>query len=74
MTWEHLYVALSRIRKKDDMRLLLRLGDRSTMRYISNLHKNKAIDSFFKGYSCNSTEAVSWNPDMAAKAAGFALE
>ena len=37
--WEGLYVALSRVRKKDDIRLLLRFNDRSTMDYIINLEK-----------------------------------
>ena len=73
MTWEHLYVALSRVRQKNDIRLLLRLGDRSTMKYITNLHKNKKIDSFFKGYLYDNQGAVSWEPLLAASAAGFAL-
>ena len=74
MTWEHLYVALSRIRKKDDMRLLLRLGDRSSMKYISSLHKNKTIECFFKGYSLSNHKGVKWNPMLAASAAGFSQD
>ena len=74
MTWEHLYVALSRIRKKDDMRLLLRLGDRSSMKYISSLRKNKTIECFFKGYSLSNHKGVKWDPKMAASAAGFSFD
>ena len=50
LKWEGLYVALSRVRKKDDIRLLLRFNDRSTMNYIINLEKNKFIKCFFDGY------------------------
>ena len=50
MSWEGLYVALSRVKFKDDIRLLLRNGDRSTMEYIKELRKNDYIKSFFKGY------------------------
>ena len=71
MTWEHLYVALSRIRKKDDIRLLLKLGNRSTMNYISKLNKNKAIDEFFKGYSFHNQVVALWDPILVATAAGF---
>ena len=50
MTWEGLYVALSRVRFSDDIRLLVRRGDRTTMNYITQLKKNQSIKSFFKGY------------------------
>ena len=50
LRWEGLYVALSRVRKKDDIRLLLRFNDRSTMDYIINLEKNHFIKCFFDGY------------------------
>lgn len=50
MSWEGLYVALSRVKFRDDIRLLLRNGDRSTMGYIKGLRKNDYIKSFFKGY------------------------
>ena len=43
-------MALSRVRVKDDVRLLLRNGDRSTMNYIKDLKKNDMVKSFFKGY------------------------
>jgi len=50
MTWESLYVALSRVRRKDHIRLLLKHGDRSTMDYIRNMKKHPLVKSFFKGY------------------------
>ena len=83
MTWEHLYVALSRVRLKDDVRLLLRNGDRSTMNYIRELEKNKTVKSFFKGYisidgSANGSRGViegstlmKWDPQKASEAAGY---
>jgi hypothetical protein len=71
MTWEHLYVALSRIRKKNDMRLLLKLSDRSTIEYISKLQKNQKVHDFFKGYQHNTRAPVLWNSKLAALAAGF---
>jgi len=50
MTWESLYVALSRVRRKDHIRLLLKHGDRSTMNYIGDMKKHPLVKSFFKGY------------------------
>ena len=50
MTWEGLYVALSRVKFRNDIRLLLRNGDRSTIEYIFGLKRNKEIQSFFDGY------------------------
>ena len=64
-------MALSRIRKKNDMRLLLKLRDRSTMEYISKLKKNQTVHNFFKGYQHNSQAPVLWNSNLAALAAGF---
>jgi hypothetical protein len=48
MSWEGLYVALSRVKFRDDIRLFLR--NRSTMGYIKSLRKNDYIKSFLKGY------------------------
>ena len=45
------YVALSRVRLKEDIRLLLLWGsDRSKMPYIAHLEKNSFIKSYFRGY------------------------
>jgi len=43
MTWEGLYVALSRVKYRDHIRLAIKRNDRSTMQYISNLEKDKYI-------------------------------
>ena len=71
------------MRLKDDVRLLLRNGDRSSMDYIRELKKNRFIKSFFKGYvTVSATEEVSrgnvegsalmkWDPHRASKAAGY---
>ena len=85
--WEGLYVALSRVKFKDDIRLLLRNGDRSTMAYIEKLKKNKMVKSFFKGYvpitahDNRSQENVDrslglmrWDCMQASKDAGFIVE
>ena len=44
MKWEGLYVALSQVRFRNDVRLLLKCGDRSTMDYIIHLNKNAFIN------------------------------
>mgnify|MGYP000914187534 CR=1 FL=1 len=82
ITWEGLYVALSRVKLRDDVRLLLRNGDRSTMKYISKLEKNSSVKAYFKGYvpkTCHQNSNVfhpnqvpmSWNASLALEAAGF---
>jgi hypothetical protein len=77
--WEGLYVALSQVRLKDDIRLLLRIRDRSTMEYIMDLKKNRLVKCFFKGYTATSSEEnetngltiTKWNSKKASKEAGF---
>lgn len=76
--WEGLYVALSRVKFKEDVRLLLRNGDRSTIAYIQDLEKNTLVKSFFKGYVPETSEngentkgLMKWNSEKASKAAGF---
>ena len=72
MSWEHLYVALSRVRIRDDIRLLLKLNDRTTMSYVKGLSKNNDIKNFFKGYNYPEgvqTEPILWNEEMASNAA-----
>ncbi|KAL7552147.1 hypothetical protein ACHAWF_015363 [Thalassiosira exigua] len=85
LTWEGLYVALSRVRHKDDIRLLLRFDDRSTMEYIANLKKNKFVKSYFDGYRAeritleglrginddNGIMPERWSGKMASISAGF---
>ena len=43
-------MALSRVKFKGDICLLLKGGDRSTMDYIENLAKNARVQTFFDGY------------------------
>ena len=76
--WEGLYVALSRVKFRDDVRLLLRNGDRSTMACIEDLEKNPMVKSFFRGYIPytselygNSPGLLKWDSMKAARAAGF---
>ena len=75
MTWEGLYVALSRVKYSDHIRLAIKRNDRSTMRYISDLEKNKYTDWFFRGYgrADDVRDGVerSWNRSRARKAAMF---
>ena len=87
LKWEGLYVALSRVWKKDDIRLLLRFNDRSTMDYIINLEKNKFIKCFFDGYKTDQTilrrvdssincdeyqcQPMKWSGKKASTSAGF---
>ena len=75
MTWEGLYVALSRVKYSDHIRLAIKRNDRSTLRYISNLEKNKYTDWFFRGYgrADDVRDGVerSWNRSRARKAAMF---
>ena len=60
-------MALSRVKFKNDIRLLLKSGDRSTMNYISTLTKNERIQNFFDGYEGDMP--MTWNEDKAAKSA-----
>ena len=62
-------MALSRVKFKDDIRLLLKFGDRSTMDYIKNLTKNARVQSFFDGYEGDMP--MTWNKQRAAEGAGI---
>jgi len=50
ITWEDLFVSLSRVRKGDHMRLLIKRNDWCTVSYVSDLRRNKYTDLFFGGY------------------------
>ena len=68
---------------KDDVRLLLRNGDRSSMGYIKELKKNRLIKSFFEGYvtvsatgdvargNVEGSTLMKWDPHRAFQAAGY---
>lgn len=72
MTWEGLYVALSRVKYSDHIRLAIKNDDRSTLSYIENLSKNKYTDWFFRGFEhVSSMKEMNWNRSKAREAAGF---
>jgi len=75
MTWEGLYVALSRVKFSDHIRLAVKNNDRSTLRYVEQLAKNKYTDWFFRGFEYISTgKEMNWNRSKARNAAGFKQE
>ena len=73
MSYEALYVALSRVKTKDGIRLLL-TGDSpwETLDYISALRPNKKVQAFFQGYVPANDDiqdgAMVWNADLAYQA------
>ena len=73
MTWEGLYVALSRVKYRDHIRLAIKRNDRSTMQYISNLEKDKYTRLFFLGYGPEGDHGIErgWDRTRARKAANF---
>ena len=62
-------MALSRVKFKGDIRLLLKGGDRSTMDYIENLAKNARVQTFFDGYEGDML--MTWNEQRAVESAGI---
>ena len=62
-------MALSRVKFRGDIRLLLKGGDRSTMDYIENLAKNARVQTFFDDYE--GYMPVTWNEQRAAESAGI---
>ena len=57
--------------KTNDIRLSLKLSDRSTREYISKLQKNQKIHNFVNGYQHNTQALVLWNRLLAVLAVGF---
>ena len=56
------------------MRLLLRMNDQNTLNYISNFKKDEYTAHYFQGFPKTPNGGISyWNEDLAAQAAGFAL-
>ena len=70
-------MALSRVKLSNDIRLLVRMNDRSSMNYIKELRKNSYIKSFFEGYRGENNSkypgTMMWDRKLAAKEAGFVL-
>ena len=62
-------MALSRVKFRGAIRLLLKGGDRSTMDYIDNLAKNARVQSFFDGYEGDML--MTWNEERAAESASI---
>ena len=51
LSWEALYVALSRVRRKDDIRILLKKDEgRGALAYVSNLKKDRYVGYYFGGF------------------------
>eukprot|EP00574_Skeletonema_japonicum_P005934 CAMPEP_0201715830 /NCGR_PEP_ID=MMETSP0593-20130828/1925_1 /ASSEMBLY_ACC=CAM_ASM_000672 /TAXON_ID=267983 /ORGANISM="Skeletonema japonicum, Strain CCMP2506" /LENGTH=276 /DNA_ID=CAMNT_0048205439 /DNA_START=459 /DNA_END=1289 /DNA_ORIENTATION=+ len=73
--WEQVYTALSRIRAREFLTLLLYMGNRNTLSYLSRLEKDPYTASYFAGFvPTNSTRPEGecyWNREAAARAAGF---
>ena len=70
--WESLYVLLSCIQERSDLSLLLQLGNRNTLQYISKLKKDPYTASYFAGFPKESSdEIVYWDETLAAKEASF---
>lgn len=67
MTYAHIYVALSRVRKAEDIRLLLHEDitgayDWSNLQYLTALRPDKAIQAFFAGFA---ERPDHWDPEAA---------
>jgi len=82
MSWEGLYVALSRVKYRDHIRLAINRDtlekEKEAMEYMVKLKKNKYTDSFFRGFKPieadgveTQSQVMTWNREAAWKAAGF---
>ena len=73
--WEQVYTAISRVRAREYLTLLLYMGNRNTLSYLSDLKKDVYTASYFAGFvpaNSNGSGAVSyWHREVAARAAGF---
>ena len=78
MSWEGLYVALSRVKYRDHIRLAVDRstleGEKKAMEYMVKLQKNKYTDWYFRGFKpigADESQVMVWNRKAAWKAAGF---
>lgn len=71
--WEDLFVSLSRVRKGDHMRLLIKRNDWCTVSYVSELRQNKYTKLFFGGYVDHPTKdgSMIWDSSLAREGAEF---
>ena len=64
-----LYVAMSRVKCKEDIRFFVHLSpsgipDLDTLTFVSILKPDKSVNAFFEGYKNNKKE---WNAELALK-------
>ena len=82
MSWEGLYVALSRVKYRDHIRLAVDRstleGEKKALQYMEKLRKNKYTDWFFRGFKSigadgveTQSQVMGWTREAAWKAAGF---
>ena len=64
MKWESVYTALTRVRKGEDIRLLITKKQWDKLDYLSDLSKNAIIRQFFTGYPDEQGSFVRWDADL----------
>ena len=64
MKWESVYTALTRVRKGEDIRLLISKRQWGTLHYLSDLRKDFKIQKIFRGYPNEPNTFVRWNADL----------
>ena len=65
MKWEGIYKALSKVKKLNNIRLLLTTNKWNTLTYIASLEKDPDITHFFKVYPATSNTFVRWDSNLA---------
>lgn len=70
LTWESLYVAMSRVRRRDDIRILLKDGEtRENLAYVSDLEKDHYVGYYFSGFREEGDGLPpKWDQDLAVQA------
>ena len=72
LCWKQLYTFLSHITERYDLRLVLHMGSRNTLQYISTLERDPYTTYYFAGFPKESSnEVIHWDQILAAKAARF---
>lgn len=67
-------MALSRVRFRDHVRLLIKRGDWSTVTKLSRLKKCKYNHWYFKGFRDRGDGLMVWDEGLSRTAAGFNTE
>ena len=65
MKWEDVYTAVSRMKKLNNIKLLLSNNKWNTLTYIASLEKDPDMTQFFKGYPDTPNTFVRWDPNLA---------